>query len=554
MNGLHESILPQDPSSYEAEVMQVDESTILSSTISSSSSGNSIDNYLQIRQEAERQPQGRLLFVSLLESYCELLQKHHKTSQRLFFILCSNLLNLGVIKERDLDAELLPIRTSLRIALKQMVSDTISKLKCEEGLPQAFLLDSGGHTENSYNGSKEAAQTATQRYSSRYWQDFEQLECLGCGGFGSVFRVKNRLDGLEYAIKRIPFNHEKREAVRKLQREVYSLARLDHPNVVRYNAAWIERGDSDVLSDCEDSSSSLEFEKSDTTLCIQMQLCHYTLKDWLNARNEAIYNRSPSYCSKIDVSGAFDLVTFTVKAKENLKIFQQIIRALAYIHSNNFVHRDLKPQNIFFVEDPRCGTTLKIGDFGLVAKVPGDCGRYTVTASQQLSTWDGLHSPNSNPGSCDSQPLTPLFSYGGGDQPCTTTGIGTTTYSAPEQLSDSCSVYTSKSDIFSVGIIFLELFYPCYSESERYRVIERLRNQQLLPQELLVNFPNESAFILWCTACLPEKRPSCREILELRIFDALDEYLSCDCHHRLREKDLEIAELRRAIESMQRNK
>lgn len=33
---------------------------------------------------------------------------------------------------------------------------------------------------------------------SRYEQDFEELEKLGKGGYGRVYRVRNRLDGSEY--------------------------------------------------------------------------------------------------------------------------------------------------------------------------------------------------------------------------------------------------------------------------------------------------------------------------------------------------------------------
>ena len=43
----------------------------------------------------------------------------------------------------------------------------------------------------------------------------------------------------------------------------------------------------------------------------------------------------------------------------------QIIQGLKYIHNNNIIHRDLKPSNIFISDKME----LKIGDFGLIAKV-----------------------------------------------------------------------------------------------------------------------------------------------------------------------------------------
>jgi serine/threonine protein kinase len=37
--------------------------------------------------------------------------------------------------------------------------------------------------------------------------NFEELEELGQGGFGSVFKSRNLLDNKIYAIKKIPFNN-----------------------------------------------------------------------------------------------------------------------------------------------------------------------------------------------------------------------------------------------------------------------------------------------------------------------------------------------------------
>jgi serine/threonine protein kinase len=39
--------------------------------------------------------------------------------------------------------------------------------------------------------------------ASRYKEDFVELRMLGEGGFGAVFKCKNKLDGQLYAIKKI---------------------------------------------------------------------------------------------------------------------------------------------------------------------------------------------------------------------------------------------------------------------------------------------------------------------------------------------------------------
>ncbi|KAJ2780523.1 hypothetical protein GGI15_003514 [Coemansia interrupta] len=73
---------------------------------------------------------------------------------------------------------------------------------------------------------------------SRYHDDFVQLRCLGKGGFGKVYEVRNKLDGRGYAVKQIKIKGE--ITADKTLREIKTLANLDHPNIVRYYSSWIE--------------------------------------------------------------------------------------------------------------------------------------------------------------------------------------------------------------------------------------------------------------------------------------------------------------------------
>ena len=68
---------------------------------------------------------------------------------------------------------------------------------------------------------------------SRYKQEFIEGERLGKGGFGMVFRARNALDAVEYAIKKVRLTGSERAQERAV-REATCLAKLDHPNVVRY--------------------------------------------------------------------------------------------------------------------------------------------------------------------------------------------------------------------------------------------------------------------------------------------------------------------------------
>ncbi len=57
---------------------------------------------------------------------------------------------------------------------------------------------------------------------------------LGKGGFGLVVAAVNRLDGRQYAIKKIKMPSSASAVYSRLMREVATLARLQHPYIVRY--------------------------------------------------------------------------------------------------------------------------------------------------------------------------------------------------------------------------------------------------------------------------------------------------------------------------------
>ena len=63
-----------------------------------------------------------------------------------------------------------------------------------------------------------------------------------------VYRVKHRLDNQVYAVKKIPLSTARLRRIQyrgmievdELLREPRTLARLDHPNIVRYHTVWLE--------------------------------------------------------------------------------------------------------------------------------------------------------------------------------------------------------------------------------------------------------------------------------------------------------------------------
>jgi eukaryotic translation initiation factor 2-alpha kinase 4 len=103
--------------------------------------------------------------------------------------------------------------------------------------------------------------------SSRYLSDFIELGMLGRGGGGEVVKVRNRLDRRIYAIKKVILEPERGRFAtygaiqnRKLRREVTTISRMTHKNIVRYYQAWVEgAGGTDTIQEAvEIEEESLE--------------------------------------------------------------------------------------------------------------------------------------------------------------------------------------------------------------------------------------------------------------------------------------------------------
>lgn len=62
--------------------------------------------------------------------------------------------------------------------------------------------------------------------------------------------------------------------------------------------------------------------------------------------------------------------------------FVQILCAVGYLHARKFLHRDLKPDNIFVTQTGNSRPKLKIGDFGLATVMESDRSRHTVAGTK----------------------------------------------------------------------------------------------------------------------------------------------------------------------------
>ena len=262
-------------------------------------------------------------------------------------------------------------------------------------------------------------------YQSRYINDFIELHNLTPGGFGSVHKATNKLDGMNYAIKKIPVKDIHLINTIKVVNEVKILAKLNHDNIIRYYSTWIEStNDKTVYEDVYDTSSDFSSNSNNeivtyspdndymVIMYIQMELCQMDLKEFTTQRS--------------------------LTKKEADKIMINILNGINYIHSKNIVHCDLTLKNILIDQN----NNIKIADFGL---------------SRELNDQEHHIDPNA---------------------------YGNQLYMAPELLNHG--KISIKTDIYSIGIIYFELVTSFKTEMERNRSIIKLKKGELKDDSLMI--------------------------------------------------------------------
>ncbi|KAJ2755946.1 hypothetical protein GGI19_001240 [Coemansia pectinata] len=149
----------------------------------------------------------------------------------------------------------------------------------------------------------------------------------------------------------------------------------------------------------------------------------------------------------------------------------------------------------------------RIGDFGLATK--------TITQGIQVPSSDGGGNSPLTGDTTESSMVSHLPKHHR-----RTSNVGTITYAAPEQLLNQQSVvaYSEKADIYSLGIIFFELYYAFSTSMERVIVIRDLR-RGVFPEEFIRAWPQEAAFISRLMDTEPGRRPSAKEILAMDLLD-----------------------------------
>ncbi|XP_072453943.1 eukaryotic translation initiation factor 2-alpha kinase 1 isoform X2 [Notamacropus eugenii] len=486
----------------------------------------------------------QLLLVSLLEHLSHVHEPDPHRSRQVFTLLCQTFTKMGLLSSFACGEEFSSLRLHHNKAITELMRITKQRVleAQHEGYPHVHKV--------------RAKEVVFEAQTSRYLNEFEEIAVLGKGGYGKVYKVLREvkvLAGLQHPnivgyhtawiehvhsappqdkrlpVGRLPSLHlvsdetEDRDQYHVQNDESSSssviFADLDSEKEKPFAETWVDNQNNKLVNyndllardaneyesqeNClvntssrslvkhhilQENNSYLEEnftsaeESSEENLAllgqtevkyhlmllIQMQLCEISLWDWITDRNK---NKG----SSVDEPSCP-----YVMGSVATKIFQELLEGVYYIHNMGVVHRDLKPRNIF-LQGP--DHHVRIGDFGLAC----------TDIIQKDTEWTSRN----------------------GKRLTHTSGVGTSLYASPEQLQGS--EYDAKSDMYSLGVILLELFQPFGTEMERAEVLTGLRNGQI-PESLSQRCPIQAKYIKQLTRSNSSQRPSAGQLLESELF------------------------------------
>lgn len=229
------------------------------------------------------------------------------------------------------------------------------------------------------------------------WETYENKGKLGQGAFGKVYEVEHKSTSLHWAMKTVNKEKAGSSAIKLLEREVAILKRVTHPNIIQL----------------------YEVFETSKRMFLVMELCEGgELADMLKDRK------------------------FFCESEVRL-ITKELASAIAYLHKNDIVHRDIKLENILVGKlpdpsNPQEKLQIKVTDFGL-----------SITKT-------GVGHDNMMQDFC-----------------------GTPNYMAPEIIDNK--TYSQQCDVWALGIIVYSLFcgYPPFRSKDEDTLYDLIKKGEI---------------------------------------------------------------------------
>ena len=285
---------------------------------------------------------------------------------------------------------------------------------------------------NDINFNKE---TFILKSSDTIASKYLKIKEISNGTYAKIYIVQRKTDFKLYCCKEIL--KSKVADLYNFRNEINILSKVDHPNIIR------------IYEIFEDSRY----------ISIIMEYC--TGGDLFQKINE-LAEKDKSFSEK-----------------EAVKIFKQLMSAVSYCHNQGICHRDLKPDNIIFLnKEP--DSPIKIVDFGL-SKIFGE--------------------------------IKPIMKGNKIEKNIMSLRVGTAYYMAPEVIQGN---YDNKCDIWSCGVILYILLcgYPPFDGDNENDIIKAITKKKYsFPEEEWKSVSDDAKDLIKHMICDADKRYNAEMIL-----------------------------------------